>query len=85
MGGLIRPVTETFRFNSGIVSLGLEDLSQEDAGSSFPTSDQTLRGQLAFIAWHECYHVGQIGLLRTEMGYSSLRQRLYAARRSAGG
>lgn len=29
--------------------------------------------------------VGQIGILRTEMGYTSLRQRLCAARQSAGG
>ena len=55
------------------------------ADDSYPTADRTLRGQLAFIAWHETYHVGQIGLLRTEMGYISLRQRLYAARRAGAG
>ena len=53
-------------------------LAPDDGG--FPTPDQTLRGRLAFTAWHESYHIGQIGILRTEMGYSSLRQRLYAAR-----
>lgn len=62
----------------------LAALTDEDAlrpsSESFPTADRTLRGQLAFIAWHESYHVGQLGLLRTEMGYASLRQRLYAAR-----
>ena len=62
----------------------LDALTDEEAlapsDDSFPTADRTLRGQLAFIAWHETYHVGQIGLLRTEMGYASLRQRLYAAR-----
>ncbi|MFQ5349252.1 MAG: DinB family protein [Thermoanaerobaculia bacterium] len=67
----------------------LDAVSDEDAlrpsDGSFPTADQTLRGQLAFIAWHESYHVGQIGILRTEMGYTSLRQRLYAVRQAAGG
>ena len=46
----------------------------------FPIPDQTLRGRLTFIAWHETYHIGQIGVLRTEMGYPSLRQVLYAAK-----
>lgn len=55
------------------------------ATESYPTGDQTLRGQLAFIAWHESYHIGQIGILRTEMGYPSLRQRLSAARQAAQG
>ena len=67
----------------------LDALTDEEAlapsDDSSPTADRTLRGQLAFIAWHESYHVGQIGLLRTEMGYASLRQRLYAARQADSG
>lgn len=55
-------------------------LAADDGG--FPTPDQTLRGRLAFTAWHECYHIGQIGLMRTEMGYPSMRQTLYAARQA---
>ena len=59
-----------------------EALAPDDG--SFPTSDNTLRGRIAFIAWHEAYHVGQMGLMRTEMGYPSMRQTLYAARKAAG-
>ncbi len=43
----------------------------------FPVSDQTARGALMFLAWHESYHVGQIGLLRTELGYPSMQASLY--------
>ncbi|MDH3524891.1 MAG: DinB family protein [Acidobacteriota bacterium] len=55
-----------------------EALAPDAAG--FPIPDQTLRGRLTFVAWHESYHIGQIGILRTEMGYPSMRQMLYAAK-----
>ena len=67
----------------------LEGLSDDDARSegdgSFPIPDNTLRGNLTFIAWHESYHIGQIGIMRTEMGYPSMRQALYAARTAQSG
>ncbi|MDH3746206.1 MAG: DinB family protein [Acidobacteriota bacterium] len=58
-----------------------EDALRDDEGG-FPIPDQTLRGRLTFIAWHESYHIGQIGILRTELGYPSMRKALYAARRA---
>lgn len=51
-----------------------------DATTSYPTPDKTVRGALAFICWHECYHLGQIGMIRTGMGYASLRSRVYEAK-----
>jgi uncharacterized damage-inducible protein DinB len=63
----------------------LDAITDEDAlapdQSGFPIPDQTLRGRLTFIAWHETYHIGQIGMLRTEQGLTSMRQMLIAARR----
>jgi uncharacterized damage-inducible protein DinB len=59
----------------------LEGLSHEDvlaAHEGFPVPDQTVRGALMFRAWHESYHVGQIGMIRTELGYPALRDRLLA-------
>ncbi|MCP4203453.1 MAG: DinB family protein [bacterium] len=56
-----------------------EALAEEEGG--FPIPDPTLRGRLTFIAWHESYHIGQIGILRTEMGYPSMRKVLYAAKK----
>lgn len=63
----------------------LDALTDEDvlaAHSGFPIPDQTVRGRLAFMSWHESYHIGQIGILRTEMGYPSMRKALYEARKS---
>lgn len=62
----------------------LDELTDKDAlrddEAGFPTPEKALRGRLAFILWHETYHLGQIGVLRTEKGYPSLRQALYRER-----
>ena len=60
----------------------LDRLSEQrllaESTTSYPTPDKSIRGALAFICWHECYHLGQIGMVRAELGYPSLRTRLYA-------
>jgi hypothetical protein len=138
MSELILPAATLFRFNSGMLSLVLEDLSQEDAvrrwkngegssisyltghlmssrigllktlgaesenpykelfgagagsrdGAAYPPVSQLKTEwdvlaetfHAALEAWHESYHIGQVGIMRTEMGYTSMRQVLYAAR-----
>jgi len=68
---------------AGNLATALEDLGEDgllaEATTSYPTPDKTVRGALAFICWHECYHLGQIGMLRTEMGYPPLRSLLITA------
>ena len=49
------------------------------APEGFPTEDQTMRGAISLLCWHESYHVGQIGVLRTEQGYSSTEHQVHAA------
>jgi uncharacterized damage-inducible protein DinB len=49
------------------------------APDGFPVEDQTMRGAVTFLCWHESYHAGQIGTLRTELGYSSVADQLHAA------
>ncbi len=49
------------------------------APEGFPIEDQTMRGAITFLCWHESYHVGQIGVLRTEQGYSSTEHQVHAA------
>jgi uncharacterized damage-inducible protein DinB len=44
--------------------------------NQLPVSDPSRRGALGFFSWHESYHTGQIGLIRTELGYKALRFRL---------
>ncbi|MEM8932763.1 MAG: DinB family protein [Acidobacteriota bacterium] len=60
----------------------LDDATLEAPASGYPVADQTTRGALMFMAWHESYHIGQIGLMRTEMSLPSVRAVLSAARPS---
>jgi uncharacterized damage-inducible protein DinB len=68
------------KLDKALDSITDEQALSEDTGG-FPIPDQTLRGRLTFIAWHESYHIGQIGMLRTEAGYPSMRQVLYEAKK----
>lgn len=63
------------RLESTLAGLSEEQVMADAEG--FPIADQTARGALMFLAWHESYHVGQIGLMRTEMGYPSVQARIY--------
>jgi uncharacterized damage-inducible protein DinB len=38
----------------------------EDVGT--PHKEKNLLGVLVYIVWHETYHVGQIGTIRTQLG-----------------
>lgn len=38
----------------------------------FPGSDGTLLGALAFLVQHETYHLGQIALLRRQLGFPAM-------------
>lgn len=50
----------------------LDELSgaELDARSAtrFPTADETTLGGITFLAFHEAYHVGQLGLIRKYFG-----------------
>jgi len=37
-------------------------------GERFPAADQTMIGALAFLVQHDSYHVGQLALLRRQVG-----------------
>jgi len=47
-----------------------EQLSSR-AGRDFPIADKSLRGAIAFMAWHESYHLGQIAFIRKWLGLGS--------------
>jgi uncharacterized damage-inducible protein DinB len=38
----------------------------------FPTSNATLLGAVSFLTQHECYHLGQLGLLRKHAGLEAM-------------
>ena len=58
-----------------------ETWNQPGAG---PHSEQTLRDQVTFFAWHEGYHMGALGALRKAMGYPGPAEKVLAAREAAG-
>jgi Uncharacterized protein conserved in bacteria len=48
----------------------------QSSSQKLPGSDGTLLGALAFLAQHESYHLGQIGILRRQRGCSPMQYRL---------
>lgn len=42
------------------------------APRKFPVEDPSLRGALAFLTYHEAYHIGQMGFARKLLGRDSL-------------
>ena len=41
---------------------------------SMPGPDPTVRGTIEGLCWHESYHLGQIGLIRAELGYPTTEE-----------
>jgi hypothetical protein len=72
----IEEMKKAFSEIGGLLVGRLEQLTEEelDAPSprEFPFADESVRGGLAFLAWHESYHIGQMGFLRKWLGYESL-------------
>lgn len=51
--------------------LSFEDLSKPSP-YDFPVPDKSLRGAINFLAYHEAYHIGQLGYLRKWLGKGQL-------------
>lgn len=49
-----------------------EELLSAESTRRFPVPDRSVRGGLAFLVWHEAYHVGQMGFIRKMLGHASL-------------
>ncbi len=58
------------------LALSLETLDPatlaEPAPREFPVRDRSLLGAITFLLQHEAYHIGQLGLLRRELGLPAL-------------
>ncbi|MBT8479530.1 MAG: DinB family protein [Gemmatimonadetes bacterium] len=46
-----------------------------ESSAQFPTEDRSTLGGIAFLAFHEAYHVGQMGLVRKYLGFDPVVQR----------
>jgi uncharacterized damage-inducible protein DinB len=71
------------RFDDALAALDEEALAGPPGRDGLPLPEPNLRGLVTFMAFHESYHVGQVGLLRTQFGYSSIVQRFFELRRAA--
>jgi uncharacterized damage-inducible protein DinB len=47
----------------------------KDTGIGLPVDDKSVLGVLAFLFMHEAYHIGQLGLLRKQVGLSAMALR----------
>jgi uncharacterized damage-inducible protein DinB len=67
---------DAWRDVSGALAAALENVPEEvlaqPAKKGPPSSDGKESGIVAFLAWHETYHVGQVSVLRSWMGHKGL-------------
>jgi uncharacterized damage-inducible protein DinB len=73
----IAQLTTTWEEQSAKLIARLESLTEDDLQVEppfrTPVKDKTLRGFIAFLAHHEAYHLGQLGLARRYFGYQPMR------------
>ena len=48
------------------------ELLNESSPQRFPIADSSRLGAIAFLAQHESYHIGQLGLLRRQAGHEAM-------------
>ena len=65
-------LVKAFHASQAPLAARLEGLTAEDLarplGRTLPGGADTIGGALRFVAWHEAYHLGQLGLLRRLAG-----------------
>ncbi len=63
---------EVSRILSGQFSEITDEILSGVCPYPFPVEDKTILGGLAFMTLHECYHVGQVGMLRKTLNVNRL-------------
>ncbi len=69
--------TVTGELNAVTETVADEQLQSPPA--SAPHREKTVMDTLSFLVWHESYHIGQLGTLRTQMGYTPTAELAVAA------
>jgi uncharacterized damage-inducible protein DinB len=80
IGDLLRWWDETGTALAAALRAIAPETLEAQVESKFPTEDSSLAGAIMFLVAHEGYHIGQIGLLRRQLGKPSMSY----ARRKAG-
>jgi len=56
-----------------------DEVARQSDDHSAPMVEKTLLGLVSFIAWHESYHLGQIGMIVRDLGLPEVRMQLAEA------
>jgi hypothetical protein len=68
----LTPVLAAFHGAQALLEVRWEALTPEQLAAPFgrrmPNGSETVGGAIQFMAWHEAYHLGQLGLLRRIAG-----------------
>jgi uncharacterized damage-inducible protein DinB len=59
------------RLDARLAAMTEQELARPAAGPQLPGA-KTLADQIAFFAFHESYHAGQLGYLRKALGHSAV-------------
>jgi uncharacterized damage-inducible protein DinB len=70
--GTLEAAWEAVSAHLAVVIERLDTAQLAQVSRAFPGSDGTLLGNLAFLVQHDSYHIGQLGLLRRQLGYPSM-------------
>jgi hypothetical protein len=65
---LLQALHDAHRVLAGRWDAVTPDLLARPLGRTLPDGSDTVGGALGFLAWHESYHLGQLGLLRRLAG-----------------
>lgn len=70
-------LVSTWDVLADLLEAALDQLTREDlmgpAPQRFPIGDPTVLGEIAFLAQHEAYHIGQMALIRKYLGLPAMR------------
>lgn len=68
-------VTEFFEYaqrGSELAAHATPEQLDQSIGKKMPNGSETVLGLLSFLSFHETYHLGQLGLLRVELGKKTI-------------
>ena len=72
----LEEIRSKWNATSAVIGDKLNNLPEEvlaiKVEGKFPVADDTVRGLLAFLLSHESYHIGQMGILRKQMGKEAM-------------
>lgn len=79
MAELVKIWNATAEELDGVIASVTDEKLLGEADWTPPHGEKTILDTLSFLVWHESYHIGQLGTLRTQMGYTPTAELAVAA------